>query len=282
MNDSQICSVSELKKAIADERTKVLDCSWYLPSQNRDTHTEFLQHHIVGSQFFHIDRICDSNTDLPHMLPTADEFASAVSTLGISDTDDVVVYDSAGLFSAARVWWMFRVFGHHSVRVLNGGLPEWIKAGGVLSNVPNVPPTGLFGAELNAELVASKALLVSNCESPIYTVLDARSTARFSGQAPEPRAGLPSGSMPNSVSLPFNELLENGGLKTVTQLRSLFSELGISESSEVVTSCGSGVTAAILTLALAECGFGLKRLYDGSWAEWGSADDTTIIDRSLA
>ncbi len=280
MNKSNLCNVSELQAQIKDDKVKVLDASWYLPTQNRDTKKEFEQQHIIGAQFFDIDSVCDQGTDLPHMLPTAKEFSDSVSGLGISNSDDVVIYDSIGLFSAARVWWMFKVFGHDSVRVLNGGLPAWIDSGNAVNSSAKNISNGNFIATLQEDLLVDKVELIDNCQLKKFTVLDARPTARFLGQAPEPRPGLPSGHMPNSVSLPFNELIENGALKSREQLQPLFSDLGVDESSQVITSCGSGVTAAIITLALSESGFGMKRLYDGSWAEWGSAEDTIILDRS--
>ncbi len=280
MNMSQTCNTSQLQPLIGCNTTKILDCSWFLPTQNKDPEREFRHAHIAGAQFFDIDKICDQTTDLPHMLPSETDFTLAVSALGINSTDTVIAYDSAGLFSAARVWWMFKVFGHESVRVLEGGLPAWIAAGGQISSVSETPIAGNFTAAFQPELVATKAQLISNCESHEYVVLDARSSARFLGQAPEPRPGLPSGHMPNAISLPFNELVEGGKLKPREELSLIFSDHGVTKSSRVVTSCGSGVTAAIITLAMAECGLGLKRLYDGAWAEWGSARDTIILDRS--
>lgn len=280
MKTSELCSVEELHHLIDNKSVKILDGSWYLPSQNRDSKAEHRIQNIGGSSFFDIDTVCDPHTSLPHMLPDAAVFANAVSNLGINNSDSVIVYDSAGLFSAARVWWMFKVFGHNSVQVLNGGLPAWLKAGGKTHNTVKAIEPSNFTAHLSTNLVATKTLLMDNCESAEYLVLDARPKARFLGQAPEPRAGLPSGHMPRSLSLPIDQLIENGMLKSPHLLQTLFTNLGIDQSSKIITSCGSGVTAAIITLALSESGLGLNKLYDGAWAEWGAAKDTPVLSNS--
>lgn len=280
MQKSQLCSVLELQNLIDVSAAKVLDCSWYLPSQKKDTKSEFSKQHIPSAQFFYIDDVCDKSLDLPHMLPSADEFAQAVSELGISNDDSIVVYDSSGLFSAARVWWMFKVFGHASIRVLDGGLPAWLHAEANISNTHVPPQTTSYKATYSPGLVSSKSELQARGQCQQSIVLDARSQQRFLGKAPEPRPGLPSGHMPNSQSLPYTRLIHKGRLKPKEELLKIFNDMKIDHTSEVVTSCGSGVTAAIITLALAECGFGMQRLYDGSWAEWGSADDTVILNRS--
>lgn len=275
---NNLCSIDELSDQIEnDEKLKILDSSWYLPSEGIDTQSEYAKQHIPSAAFFHIDSICDQQSDLPHMLPSADDFAAAVGQLGVSNDSNIVVYDSAGLFSAARVWWMFKVFGHDSVRVLNGGLPAWIESGGMLSNKPEVAPTASYKATLNATMVANKTDLIENCSTHAHLVLDARPTPRFLGQAPEPRPGLPSGHMPQSKSLPVSQIVENGYLKTAEQLRNIFSSINVDATESIITSCGSGVTAAIITLALAEAGYGMHSLYDGSWAEWGSSNDTKIL-----
>ncbi len=278
---SQFCSVHHLESLIKQGKVKVLDCSWYLPSQSINAENEFKQQHIPSAQFFHIDLICEQNSALPHMLPSAEDFSQAVAKLGISNDSHVVVYDSSGLFSAARVWWTFKVFGHQNVQVLEGGLPAWSEQGGALeSNVRPVIKTD-YVATLNREFVISKHELIENISSKQYRVLDARSKERFEGQSPEPRAGLPSGHMPESACMSFANLIENGRLKSRQQLQTVFDQAGINQSTKIVTSCGSGVTAAIITLALVECGYGMNRLYDGSWSEWASADDTVIMNRSL-
>ncbi|NNC99404.1 MAG: sulfurtransferase [Gammaproteobacteria bacterium] len=284
-NSKNLCSPQQLQQNLGSAAIRVLDCSWYLPAQQIDAPQEYLARHIPGAAFFDIDKICDQQSDLPHMLPNADKFASQVEKLGINDDSEVVVYDTAGIFSAARVWWMFHVFGHTKVRVLNGGLPSWLDNGGEVSDKPVKIASAAgqrFTPQFDATMVATRNELLENCDTREKLILDARSGSRFLGLAPEPRPGLPSGHMPQSVSLPFDHLLDAGKLKPKVDLLSLFNDLGVREGTPVVTSCGSGVTAAIITLALAECGFGMQSLYDGAWAEWGSAPDTLIlIDATL-
>ena len=281
IDSSQLCSVTQLEALIEQGAVSVLDGSWYLPSKDVDSESQFKQQHIPSAQFFDVDLICDQKSNLPHMLPGAVEFSQAVGDLGISNDSQVIVYDSAGLFSAARVWWMFKVFGHQNVQVLNGGLPAWIEQGGALENGLKAIAKKNYTATLSKQRVIGKLELVENISSKRYRVVDARSKARFLGQSPEPREGLPSGHMPESICMSFDTLLDSGRLKTREQLQTLFNQAGLLRGTPLVTSCGSGVTAAIVTLALFECGYGLNRLYDGSWAEWASADDTTIINKSV-
>jgi thiosulfate/3-mercaptopyruvate sulfurtransferase len=256
---------------------RVLDCSTYLPTENIDARLEYEKAHIPGAMFFDIDATSDQHSNLPHTLPSAQSFAESVGKLGIGNSHQVIVYDGAGLFSAARVWWMFRVFGHDRVRVLNGGLPAWRAAGGALTQDSVEPSFERFDAALKPDFVVDKERMLNNVSDPKYTVLDARSAGRFAGTEPEPRPGLPSGHIPGSQSLPFSQLLENGCLKPASELVAIFRDNQIDSETPIITSCGSGVTAAIITLALAECGFGLQKLYDGSWTEWASAEDTEIM-----
>ncbi len=279
MYESNLVSSAQLKHALEDPAIKILDCSWYLPNQQRNAYAEFQQAHIPGAVFFDIDQICDQTSDLPHMLPTPDYFAAEVSKLGISNTSSVIAYDGSGVFSAARVWWMFKVFGHQDVRVLDGGLPAWRRNDGALSQEDaqkSVVPMR-FSATLTPSYVATKQDIIDNLLTNTALVVDARSAARFSGQAPEPRPELKSGHMPNAISLPFEVLLRDGSFKPVTELREIFSKLHIDSSSKIVTSCGSGVTAAIISLALAEAGYGLQSLYDGAWVEWASDPTLPIV-----
>jgi thiosulfate/3-mercaptopyruvate sulfurtransferase len=259
----------------------LIDGSWYMPSLQRDTHQEFKRQHIPGAIFFDIDVVCDPDNDLPHMLPTQEQFSMAVGGMGIKNDSELVVYDSAGLFSAARVWWMFKAFGHTNVRVLHGGLPAWIAVAGPLSSEATASSVTNYNATLQADLLASKELLIENCETASYQVLDARASGRFFGTTAEPRPGLSAGHIPESISLPFDQLMVDGGLKQRHQLQEIFSLCGIDQDTSIVTSCGSGVTAAVITLALAEAGFGLHRLYDGAWSEWASSTDTMIVDSDL-
>lgn len=277
---SQLCSIDELKSRATQQNLIVLDGSWYLPSHNIDARHEYMQGHIPGAQFFDIDLISDQDSNLPHMLPNAEQFSNAASHLGISNESHIIVYDTAGLFSAARVWWTFNVFGHTNIQVLEGGLPAWLEDGGVLENTCQARKKTNYVAKLNNQLVADKTTLIENFSSQQHLVLDARSIERFLGTAPEPRPGLPSGHMPGATSLSFGDLIAQGQLKPRDELEHLFSEVNVTSASSVITTCGSGLTAAIITLALVECGYGLNQLYDGSWSEWASSDDTPIRSKS--
>lgn len=280
---TQLCDVTELKDLMGSPQLTIIDASWYVPAANVDCYKEFSEKRIPGSVFFDIDAICDRESELPHMLPSAEQFADAVTGLGINNKSNVVVYDTAGLFSAARVWWMFKAFGHDCVRVLDGGLPAWCESNGKLQTSPPQivqPASPAFNAHLNETFLVDKDVLTKNVDTAECLVLDARSKERFSGAAPEPRAGLESGHMPHSESLPFDTLIIDGRLKQPAQLADIFAGFGLDPAQDnrpIVSSCGSGVTAAIITLALVQAGFGMHRLYDGAWAEWASVNDTMIL-----
>lgn len=256
---------------------RLLDATYYLPNEAKDAASLFQAAHIPSARFFDIDKIVDAASPLPHMLPTPDVFAAAVAALGISNTDHVIVYDQRGLFSAARLWWMFRVFGHDAVSVLDGGLPGWVEAGGaVASGVPASATPGHFRAGFRAGMVRSLEQMRTNLQSHAELVLDARAAGRFDGSVPEPRPGMKSGHIPGAKSLPFTELLQDGKMLPPAILRAKFAGLGVTPDKKLVTSCGSGVTAAVLTLGLAVAGLPQGALYDGSWSEWGGRDDTPI------
>jgi thiosulfate/3-mercaptopyruvate sulfurtransferase len=262
---------------LARDDVKVVDASWYLPAQNRNAMAEYAAGHIPGAVYFDIDAIADQKTDLPHMLPDAAAFAKAAGALGLSDTDTIIVYDGLGLFSAPRVWWTLRVFGAKDVRILNGGFPAWTRAGlPTVAGWPN-PTPAQFDARIEPNATIDYAAVLALLPDRATSIVDARPAARFAGEAPEPRPGLRSGHMPGSRNLPFDRLHdENGELVDAATIRAVFEEAGVNLDQPLVTTCGSGVTAAVINLALAAIGKEDVTLYDGSWAEWGARDDAPI------
>jgi thiosulfate/3-mercaptopyruvate sulfurtransferase len=261
----------------------VLDGSMHLPTAKRNAKAEYLAEHIPGALFFDIDDIADDTSALPHMLPRAEKFASRVKKMGIGDGMHIVAYDSEGLYSAARVWWMFRAMGHQEVRVLNGGLKKWKAEGRPLEDgAQRVRQERHFSAVRNAELIRDAADVKSLIASRAAQIVDARAAARFDGSAPEPRAGLRSGHIPGSRNVPFATLLNaDGTLKPAPELKAIFAKAGVDTSAPVVASCGSGVTAGVVALALAVLGRTDAAVYDGSWTEWG-ADASLPIETGPA
>lgn len=260
-----------LAEHLGEPGLRVLDASAYLPNENRDAQAEFHAGHIPGARFFDIEHFSDPDTDLPHMVPSAGRFARLAGELGIGNDDRVVVYDQKGLFSAARAWWLFQLFGHEQVAVLDGGLPKWRNEGRALESgaAPAAVPAS-FRANLRAGLLRGVGDVRANLDSQVEQVLDARAAGRFSGEVAEPRPGLASGHIPGSANLPFGELLNaDATFKPAEELRRRFIAAGVDGSRAVVTTCGSGMTAAILSLGLRLAGFAPGALYDGSWAEWG-------------
>ncbi len=255
----------------------IVDASWYLPNMNRDGRAEFDAQHIPGAVFFDIDKIVDPASTLPHALAPADIFAKAVGELGISDQNTIVVYDGMGLFSAARAWWNFRVMGATKVVLLDGGLPKWIEDRLPIESGSAPIAPRKFEAKFNPNAVADLAKMQSVVQSRTMQVADARPAPRFSGEQPEPRPGVRSGHMPGAHSLPFDKLVVDGKLLEADQLREAFQAQGIDLSKPIATSCGSGVTASIITLALETLGHSNHVLYDGSWAEWGTQKDTPVV-----
>ncbi|MDV6329395.1 3-mercaptopyruvate sulfurtransferase [Asticcacaulis sp. 201] len=265
----------DLQKRIEARAVKVLDGSWAL--DGTDMFDLYRQDHIPGAQFFDIEAISDHSTDLPHMAPSPDQFANAVGLMGICETDHVVIYDRQGLFSAARVWWTFKLMGHDKVQVLCGGLPAWRAAGLPVTAEVDTPVPATYRPTFRPERIIDRETLQKTLGAAGYCVLDARSQTRFEGVAPEPRAGLRSGHMPGSLSLPFGNLIRDGALKPRDELKAIFNGLDVDESCTVITSCGSGVTAAIISMALTEVGHTAEQLYDGSWSEWGLETLTTPV-----
>lgn len=271
-----LVSTDWLARHLRDRNLAVVDGSYFLPTVNRDAHAEYRAGHIPGAVFFDIDAVSDHSTELPHMLPGPAQFGEAVGTLGIGDGDTVVVYDSAGLYSAARVWWTFRIFGATKVFVLDGGLPKWKAENRPLEPGDAKRTPKKFTAEMNVGAVAMLDDVRMALVDDSAQIVDARSPDRFAGKEPEPRPGLRSGHMPRALNLPYSKLIEDGRLVSRERIQAAFKDAGIDLERPIITTCGSGVTAAILTLALESIGKEPKRLYDGSWSEWGSRPDLPV------
>jgi thiosulfate/3-mercaptopyruvate sulfurtransferase len=276
MTDSPFVSTDWLTENLNRADIAVVDASWYLPTMNRDGKAEYAQRHIPRAVHFDIDAIKDEASPLPHMLPSPENFAAAVGAMGISDDMTIIVYDGAGLFAAPRVRWTFMVMGARDVRILDGGLPKWLAEGrSVLAGTPTPEPRA-FKAKLQADAIASIDDIRKALASGSARIVDARPAPRFRGEAPEPRPGLASGHMPGSFNVPFDTLLRDGRMLPPGTVRGVFMAAGVDIDQPVITSCGSGVSAAILSLAMETAGAEAKALYDGSWAEWGGRDDCPV------
>jgi thiosulfate/3-mercaptopyruvate sulfurtransferase len=272
-----LVSTDWLAAHLRDADLRVLDGSWHMPQAKRDPRAEFRVAHVPGAVFFDIDGIADHSTPLPHMLPTADAFADAVGALGVGSGDRVVVYDTRGVVSAARVWWTFRAFGHEAVAVLDGGLPKWKAEGRPIESGETKPARRVLRATRQPALVRDIDAMRANLGTRREQVLDARSAGRFAATEAEPRAGLRGGHIPGSLNLPSDTLMRaDGTLLPAAELRKRFEAAGIQFDRPVTTTCGSGITASVLAFALHLLGHPRVAVYDGSWTEWGGRTDTPV------
>ena len=275
---ASLVSVAWLQQHLDHDDLLLFDASWHMPATGRDGFAEWQQERISGARFFDFDgRICDLQSSLPHMLPDADSFTRELQRLGLNQDSCVVVYDSMGMFSSPRTWWMLRVMGCANVALLDGGLPAWKTQGlTTTSGTDDAYPRGDFRARLDARRVADAAAVLTALEDERICVLDARPEPRFSGAADEPRAGLRSGHMPGAKNLPFAQLFDQGLLRSDAELALLLEPL-LDKSSSAICSCGSGVTACILAFALDQIGFNQVAVYDASWSEWGLPGELPVI-----
>ena len=270
-NDPKVLvSTDWLSSRLSDPEIRILDATWYLPNVDRDAKAEYDQSHIPNARFFDIDDVSDHRSDLPHMVPPVEKFMSKVRKLGVGDGHQIVIYDSHGLFSAARVWWLFKVMGQKNVAVLDGGLPKWLREGRTVDSSPPLIRDRHMFVKYHDEMVKDVTQVSSASKLGDFEILDARSAGRFRGEEPEPRPGLRAGHIPGSKNIFYGDLLnEDGTLKSQDELAEHFKAKAVNLDKPVITSCGSGVTAAIINLALDRIGKTDHALYDGSWTEWG-------------
>ena len=277
-NSDALVSTEWLAQHLTSPDVRVVDGSWYLPTEERDPRAEYEEQHIAGAVFFDIDDIADETSDLPHMLPSPEKFSSRVRKLGLGDGVRIVVYDGGNMMAAARVWWMFRVFGHNDVAVLDGGLAKWLAEGRPVTDEVTTPKERHFTARLNTFLVRDLNQVRANLDSQREQVIDARGAGRFTGEEPEIRPGIRGGHIPGSSNLPYGNLLNpaDGTVVDADAIAAAFAGVGVDPKKSIVTTCGSGISATFLALALHLIGSKKVAVYDGSWTEWGGHDDTPV------
>ena len=290
MNDERqkwLVETDWLEEQLNQPGIQIFDATWYLPGSENNAHQEYQKSHIPNAHFFDIDEISDKSSDLPHMLPNSDQFALAMNEFGISDEDEIIIYDRQGLFSAPRVWWTFRVMGHQNVRILNGGLKKWTSEGKPLTaNLTQILKTSNYSANIKRKMVCNIDDLLEivddkQVNNNTTQILDARPSGRFNGEVAEPRPGLRSGHIPGSQNIEFNIFInDDGTVKSKDEILKILQLNTVNLSTPIITSCGSGVTAAILSYALALVGHENAMIYDGAWAEWGAESSTPVSTKT--
>jgi len=278
MPDNALVTTQWLQDHLNAPDVRIVDASWHLPAAGRSPKAEYDEAHIPGAVFFDIDEICDQDCDLPHMMPSAEKMSSRMRKMGIGDGNRIIIYDNSDLRSAARVWYMLKAFGQRDVAMLDGGFQKWRAEHRPIEDMPPMPRLRHFTARYNTTKIRDRRQLMDNLEHKKEQVVDARAEGRFKGTAPEPREGMKSGRIPGSFNIPFGMLLNehDGTFKTPEEIREIFKQAGIDLKKPVVTSCGSGITASVLSLGLYLINHQDNALYDGSWSEWGLHPDTPV------